>query len=78
MLEMRISTPPIWLRVLQFPLTRLVLLGGIVLLLMGMNNGFMTKFKGTPVLSIAITIAMAAVALAVYVGWRNCLRPPTM
>ena len=63
------TSPPLWLRTLQFPLTRLVLLGAIVFLLMGINSGFMVKFKGTPLLSIAITLAMASVALAIYVGF---------
>lgn len=73
MLEMRTTAPPSWLRMLQFPLTRLVLLGGIMLFLMGVNSGFMSKFKSTPVFSIAITIAMAAVALAVYVGFARLI-----
>ena len=61
--------PAFGLRVLQHPLTRLIVLGGIVFQMMGMNNGFMQKFKSTPLLSIAITIAMAALALAIYAGF---------
>lgn len=61
--------PALWLRILQFPLTRLILLGGIMFQMMGTNNGFMVKFKSTPLLSIAITIAMATSALAIYAGW---------
>lgn len=63
------TASPLWLRVLQFPLTRLILLGGPVFLLMGINDGFMTKFKDAPLLSIAITIAMATAALALYAGY---------
>ena len=33
--------PALWLRILQFPLTRLLLLGGVLFLMMGMSNGFM-------------------------------------
>ena len=59
--------PSVWLRILQFPLTRLVLLGGVVLLIMGVNDGFMRQFKGAPLPSIAITVAMVMLALAIYV-----------
>lgn len=66
-----ISDPkrPLWLRILQFPLVRLILLGGLVFVMMGLNNGFMKKFSDAPLLSIATTVAMAALALAVYVGF---------
>jgi uncharacterized protein len=63
------TAPPLWLRLLQFPLTRIVLLGSAVFLLMGINNGFMQKFKHTPWLSIGITLGMASVALAIYGGF---------
>lgn len=62
-------TPPMWLRILRYPLTRLVLLGGIVFLMMGINNGFRQQFSAAPLLAIAITIAMAAVTLAIYAGF---------
>lgn len=62
------ARPAPWLRILRFPLTRLVLLGGVLFLLMAMNNGYMHQFKATPLLSIAITVAMAMLALAIYVG----------
>ena len=61
--------PPLWLRILRFPPTRLVLLGGIVFLMMGINNGFRQQFAATPLLAIAITIAMATLALAIYAGF---------
>ena len=63
------TASPLWLRALQFPLTRLILLGGPVFLLMAINNGFMIKFKDAPLLAIAITIAMATVALILYAGF---------
>lgn len=69
MTDLPFTAPPLWLRVLQFPITRLVVLGAVVVLLMGTNNGFMVKFKETPLLSIAITLAMAGIALAVYVAY---------
>ncbi len=60
---------PLWLRILQFPLTRLILLGGVLFYMMGLSNGFMNKFSGTPLLSIASAAGMAALALAVYAGF---------
>lgn len=62
-------TPPLWLRILRYPLTRLVLLGGGVFLMMGINNGFMEKLTASPSLAIAVTIAMATVTMAIYVGF---------
>jgi hypothetical protein len=38
---------PIWLRILQFPLTRLVVLGTIIFFSMTTNNGFMEQFRPT-------------------------------
>lgn len=62
-------TPPLWLRILRYPLTRLVLLGGGVFLMMGINNGFMEKLTASPSLAIAVTIGMATVTMAIYVGF---------
>ncbi len=67
--EMLGPKPAVWLRVLRFPLTRLVLLGGPVFFMMGLSNGFMKKYAATPLLSIAAAAAMASLALAVYVGF---------
>ena len=58
--------PALWLRIAQFPLTRLILLGGALFYMMGLSNGFMDKFSKTPLLSIAAAAAMAALALVVY------------
>jgi hypothetical protein len=60
---------PAWLRVLQFPLTRIVVLGSAVFFAMTTNNGFMQSFKATPLLSIAITLGMALLAIALYLAW---------
>lgn len=61
--------PALWLRILRFPLTRLVLLGGGLFFMMGTNNGFMAQLTATPLTSIAVTVAMTALALAVYAGF---------
>ncbi|WP_096785371.1 CPBP family intramembrane glutamic endopeptidase [Rhodobacter sp. CZR27] len=64
-----IAIRPLWLRVLQFPPTRIVLLGGIIFYMMAVNNGFMEDFKATPAVAIAITIGMGGLAMAIYAGW---------
>jgi membrane protease YdiL (CAAX protease family) len=61
--------PALWMRILQFPVTRLILLGGPLFLLMGVSNGFMKELSGTPLKSAAVAAAMAALALAVYFGF---------
>lgn len=63
------AKPALWLRILQFPLTRLVVLGVVILQLMEMSNTDMMIFKGNSLKSIAAVAGMAAAGLAVYVGW---------
>ncbi len=63
------QSPALWLRILQFPLTRLLVLGAIVLSLMAFHGDFMTVYAGKPLQAIAITIGMASVALAIYAGY---------
>jgi len=62
------TAKPLWLRFLQFPLTRIVVLGAVVFFMMMLNNTFMLKLKPTPLLSIAATIGMG-LAIALYAGW---------
>ncbi|MBX9467699.1 MAG: CPBP family intramembrane metalloprotease [Rhizobium sp.] len=64
------TRPALWLRVLQFPLTRLILLGPLLFLLMGISNGFWSvQFADRPVLAIASAALMGALAIAVYVAF---------
>ncbi len=67
--ETHYATLPLWLRILQFPLTRLILLGGTILVMMGVNENFMGQFKARPVMAIATTVALAAITLAIYLGY---------
>lgn len=64
-----IPARPLWLRLLQFPLSRIILLGGPIFYMMAANNGFLESFKGNPVMSIANTIGMGVLAMIVYVGY---------
>jgi membrane protease YdiL (CAAX protease family) len=57
---------PILLRILQFPLIRLPLLGGVLFLGMGISNGFRITYAGTPLVAFALILVMAALAFGVY------------
>lgn len=60
---------PVLLRFLQLPLTRLVLLGGLLYVLMGVKNGFSAKYAAQPLLNLAAVAAMSALSLAVYMAF---------
>ncbi len=62
--------PPLWLRILQFPLVRLFLLGPLLFLLAGISNGLWgQKFADRPVFAIASAAVMTALGIAVYVAF---------
>jgi membrane protease YdiL (CAAX protease family) len=58
-----------WRRVLLFPATRLVLLGGSLFLMLAQSNAFMEAFAATPWKAIAATMAMAGAGMALYIGF---------
>lgn len=60
------STSPVWLRILQFPLLRLALLGSAFFLLIGISNGFQADYAASPLVSLAVAAGMAMTGLAVY------------
>ncbi|PZF78287.1 CPBP family intramembrane metalloprotease [Aestuariivirga litoralis] len=68
-MEQALSTPPIWLRVLQFPLTRLIVLGGIVFYMMAWTEGKIIAFKDSPLTGVAIAVAMAVAIMVFYAAW---------
>ncbi len=62
--------PALWLRVLQFPLTRLLLLGPLLFLMMGISNGLWgVQFADRPLIAIVMAALMATLALAIYVAF---------
>jgi membrane protease YdiL (CAAX protease family) len=61
--------PAAWLRVLQLPIIRLVLLGGALLLMLAMTNGFRETLSEAPVAAFGATVGMVALGLAVYAGF---------
>ncbi|MFO1089654.1 MAG: CPBP family intramembrane glutamic endopeptidase [Hyphomicrobiales bacterium] len=77
-MEYRNPTVPPWLRILQWPLARLVVLGGILFYMMMMAESNLARFKSDPPLSIAAAIAMGLLATAVYVGYGRLIERRTV
>lgn len=68
-MEKALSAPPIWLRVLQFPVTRLILLGGFVFYMMGWTQEKIIAFKDSPLTGVAIAVVMALAIMIFYAAW---------
>ena len=60
---------PTWLRILQFPLIRLVLLGAPLFASIAFSNTFMEQNKGAALPAIVAASAMVALAMSFYVGF---------
>lgn len=63
------STAPLWLRILQFPPVKLLLLGGMLFYCIGFSNLFMSENKGATLPSTVAAVAMIALAMAIYFGF---------
>jgi uncharacterized protein len=65
------TTPdrPLWLRIAQSPVTRLIVLGSIVFYLMANSNMLMEKFKGSSGQSVAAVLGISALALGIYIAY---------
>jgi len=60
---------PLWLRILQFPLTRLIVLGGIVFYMMAWTEEQIIAFEDSPITGVAIAIVLSLGIMAFYVAW---------
>ena len=69
MIAQALPAKPPWLRILQFPLSRLIVLDGIIFCMMAWSESRIEAFKDSPLIGVAIAVAMALVAMAVYVAW---------
>jgi membrane protease YdiL (CAAX protease family) len=69
--EMNDTTPttPVWLRILQFPPVKLLLLGGMLFYCIGFSNLFMSENKGATLPATIAAVAMIALAMAIYFGF---------
>ncbi len=68
MYDTKVAKRPLWLRILQHPLVRLVVIGGPMFLMMALTSYFTAKVPGEPLKAIAIVIAWGALGFAVYLG----------
>lgn len=69
MLETPTQRPSLALRIAQHPILRLIVLGGIVFVLMGIANGFRIGKEGSPALMLAIVVGMLALTYCLYLGF---------
>lgn len=60
---------PLWLRIVQFPLVRLVVLGGGLFYLMAWTEGRIQAVKDNPLLGVAIATGLGLVAMAIYLAY---------
>lgn len=60
---------PLWMRLLQYPLSRVILLGGIMMFMMAWTEGRIDAFKDSPPTGVVIAIAMAIFGIAFYAAW---------
>lgn len=58
-----------WLRILQSPLTRLIVLGAAMFQFMGWAQARLEQFHDTPLLGVPIQIALGLAAIALYVAY---------
>lgn len=69
MQDVREAARPLWRRALRFPLTRLILLGGPLFLLMAVSSGFVEGPAASPWRALAMAAAMVALGLAAYAAF---------
>lgn len=67
------TLPPLWLRIIRFPLTRLIVLGGALFSMMAISGGYMEQFKGDTLRLIAVVTGMVAAGIAVYVAYARLI-----
>lgn len=70
---------PLWRRILQFPLTRLFLLGAVLFYFMGWAQSRLNDFQSTPLLNAAIQIGLGLAAIGLYLAYGKLIesRPVT-
>ncbi|QOV89920.1 CPBP family intramembrane glutamic endopeptidase [Humisphaera borealis] len=65
------NPPGLVCRILGSPLARILVLGFILLMMMGLNTDVMTSYAGQPVKSIQHIVALAIAGFAVYRGYAH-------
>lgn len=63
------AQPNLACRILSSPPARVLVLGFILLVMMGLNGDVMTSYAGEPIKSVAHIVALAIAGFAVYIGY---------
>ncbi len=69
MIDKSLVGQPLWLRAVQFPLTRIIILGSFLFFLMAWAQSWLDEYHDRPVLSAAIQIVLGLAAIGVYIAW---------
>lgn len=69
MTDASLAGQPLWLRILQFPLMRIVVLGFVLFYFMGWSQARLEKFHDSPLLNAAIQIVLGLTAIGLYVAY---------
>jgi membrane protease YdiL (CAAX protease family) len=64
-----LAVRPLWLQVLQFPLTRIFVLGGALVQFMAWAQSWLEAYQGSPLTSAVIQIVLGLAAIGLYVAW---------
>lgn len=69
MIETSLAGRPLWLRVLRFPLIRLLVLGAVLLSFMAWAEARLNDFHDRPLLNLSIQIVLGLLAIALYAAY---------
>ena len=69
MTDTGLAVQPLWLRILQFPLTRIIILGPLLFAFMAWAQTQLNDFHDSPLVNAAIQIVLGLAAIGVYVAW---------
>ena len=69
MKDASLAGQPLWLRILQFPLTRIIVLGYALVYFMEWAQSWLNDYHNSPMPSMAIQIVLGLAAIGLYVAW---------
>jgi len=69
MTETSLAGQPLWLRLLQSPLIRLLVLGAVLLSFMAWAESWLTDFHDRPLQNLSIQIVLGLLAMALYLAY---------
>ena len=72
------TQPGIVRRIFRSPLMRILVLGFVLLLMMGLNNDVMTSYAGEPIKSVLHIVALAIAGFAVYRAYASFIEQRTV